>query len=237
MLNRRHLAPLVLLSLLWGCGGAQPDLKAKEYKGRLEDKKMELTFQCPPKWEVRENVNGHRAIARSPLESPKDNFQENMVVSGPLKGTLPEVRGRCESEFKKLKDFKALPSPSDIVDFDHERDGLKLHCRVYLQARPSGDFWMVSFTSTAADFPRHEPEFVAIIATFGKPLPADSPSPAPAASGSPAPASTAIPASPTASPVAATATPAPAPPTPSPAVSPTIRPGTPTPIATSTKAP
>jgi hypothetical protein len=234
MLNRKHLAPLVLLTLLYGCGGAQPDLKAKEYKGRLEDKALQLSFQCPEKWEVRENVMGHRAIARSPLESPTDDFQENMVVTGPLKGTLAEVRSHCESEFKKLKDYQTLPSPSDILDFDHQRDGLKLHCRAYLQARPGGDFWMVSFTSTAADFPRHEAEFVAIMATFGKPLPPLTPSPTPALSGSATPAATPVAtATPTAEATPGSGTPTPAAvdsATPTPAH--TATPGGPTPATT-----
>ena len=222
MLKRRLWAPLVLLSLLWGCGGSQTNLKAKEYNGRLEDKEMALSFQCPATWEVRENVSGHRAIARSPLESPQDDFQENMVITGPLKGSLQEVHDRCESEFKKLQDYKPLSSPPDILDFEHQRDGMKLHCRAYLEPRPAGDFWMVSFTSTAKDFQKHEAEFVAIMSTFGKPLPELPPTPTPGVSGTPA-------ASPTA---AASATP-----TAAALATPTSSPLPATPVASSTPAP
>jgi len=186
MLRNKLWVPALLLSLLWGCGGAQPDLKAKEYKGRLEDTSIGLSFQCPESWEVRENVDGHRAIARSPLEGPQDTFQENMVVTGPLKGSLSEVRTRVEGELKKLKGFKLLAAPQDIVDFDHQTNGLQLHCRTYLQARPLGGFWMVSFTSTSSDFARHENAFVGIMANFGKPLaPQTSPTPATSPSANP----------------------------------------------------
>lgn len=195
-------------------------MKAKEYKGHFEDAKQGLIFQCPTSWDIRENVEGHRVIARSPLDKAKgDKFQENLIVSGPLAAaSLDEMRAQAEAEFKKLDHYQSLPAPSDILDFDYQFNGQDLHGRAYLsKLKDKNEYWLLQFTDAKADFPAHEATFVEIVATFGVPA-GSSPTPVinpPAATVTPAVSAT--PAA-TATPVVS-ATPALATPTPAPAVS------------------
>lgn len=214
----------LILLFLCGCGGSPTDLKAKEYKGRLEDRAQGLAFQCPEKWEIRENVHGHRAIGRSPRENPKDAFQENVVVSGPLTGTsAEEVLAASQTQLaKELKGYKQLSATATQLDFVHEQQGQKLRCRQLLHPHPKGGFWVVTFSSSEAEFARWEPEFGKIWASFGAPLPAASATPTPAASPPATPAVVATPA-PVATPVATprpTLTPGASSPSPKPVQSP-----------------
>jgi len=228
MFNRRHLVPLALLLTLFGCGGNAASMKAKEYKGHFEDAKQGLIFQCPTSWDIRENVEGHRVIARSPLEKDKgDKFQENLIVSGPVAAaSLDEVRAQAEVEYKKLDHYQSLAAPADILDFDYQFNGQDLHSRVYLnKIQDKNEYWLVQFTDAKADFPSHEAAFVGIMATWGL-QPGGTPTPivnGPPASATPAatqtPAATATPVV-TATPAAvATATPVVTTPTPAPAAS------------------
>ena len=137
MLNHKHLVPLALLLILFGCGGNPANMKAKEYKGHFEDSKQGLIFQCPTSWDIRENIEGHRVIARSPLEKASgDKFQENLIVTGPLPATsLEDIHAQCETDFKKLEHYQALGAPPDILDFDYQFKGQDLHARAYLSKR------------------------------------------------------------------------------------------------------
>ena len=218
MFKRRHLVPLALLLTLFGCGGSTANMKAKEYKGHFEDAKQGLIFQCPTSWDIRENVEGHRVIARSPLEKDKsDKFQENLILSGPVAAaSLDEVRAQAEADYKKLDHYQSLAAPADILDFDYQFNGQDLHSRVYLnKIRDKNEYWLVQFTDAKADFPGHEAAFVGIMATWGL-QPGASPTPivnGPPASATPVvtqtPAATATPVA-TATPAATTPTPAPA---------------------------
>ncbi len=184
--------PITLLFLLWGCGGAQPDLKAKEYKGRFEDKAQGVSFTCPEKWEVRENIHGQRVIARSPLESRQDSFQENLVVTGPLPGkSQQEVRDQVVQDLKsQLTKFAEEKSDNDSLDYVHELDGQSLKCRSYvLPGAKDGEFWLYTLNSTAKEFVRWEKPFAEISSTFHKPIVEFSPTPSQSAT----PATTATP--------------------------------------------
>lgn len=179
--------PITLLFLLWGCGGDQPDLKAKEYKGRFEDKVQGVSFTCPEKWEVRENIHGQRVIARSPLESRQDRFQENLVVNGPLKGdSQPEVVEQVTQDLKsQLTKFSEEKGEGDGFEYLHQQEGQALKCRSYvLPGAKSGEFWLYTLSSTADDFARWDKPFREISATFHKPIVEVSPTPA--ATGTPA---------------------------------------------------
>ena len=170
MLNHKQLVPLALLLTLFGCGGNPANMKAKEYKGHFEDSKQGLIFQCPTSWDIRENIEGHRVIARSPLEKAKgDKFQENLVVTGPVSATsLEEVHAQCEAEFKKLEHYQALPGLPDILDFDYQFKGQDLHARAYLiKLKDKNDYWVMQFTDAKADWPAHEAVFVQVMSTFG----------------------------------------------------------------------
>jgi hypothetical protein len=236
------IAPL-LLGVLWGCGGSQPDLKAKEYKGMFQDKAAGLSLRCPEKWEIRENVEGHRVIARSPLESRQDNFQENLVVTGPIQaGTVEEALAAVETDLQgKLDGYKKLDSSvPGALAYTHLLKGVALQCRAHFQPNPKGGFWLLLFTSTTADFNRFQGEFDGIVATFGQPLPEITPSPTPGASSSPTTAPTAgqVEVPPESTPAGATATPAPASATPAQAsATPAVAPATPAAPAATTPAP
>lgn len=237
MLNRRHLVPLALLLTLFGCGGNPASMKAKEYKGHFEDAKDGLIFQCPTSWDIRENIEGHRVIARSPLDQAKgDKFQENLIVSGPVAAaSLDEMHAQAEAEFKKLDGYQAQAGTADILDFDYKFNGQDLHSRAYLnKVKDKNAYWLVQFTDAKADFPSHEAAFVQIMATWGL-QPGASPTPVanPPASGTPAPASPtpAVSSTPAATP-SASASPAPAV-TPAASATPATR-STPSPAASAT---
>lgn len=251
MLNHRHLVPLALLLTLFGCGGRAGNMKAKEYKGHFEVAKEGLLFQCPTSWDIRENVEGHRVIARSPLESKSDTFQENLVVSGPVAATsLEEMRTKAETELKKLDHYQALASPADVLDFDYQFSGQELHGRTYLlKLKDKNEYWLAQFTDAKADFPTHEAAFVQIMASWGL-APGETATPivnvpvgtaTPAASGTPTPAVSATPSAPdTATPAASptpaiSGTPTPSAPSPTPSASASATPAvSPTPAASST---
>lgn len=239
MLNRRHLVPLALLLTLFGCGGRAGNMKAQEYKGHFEAAKEGLVFQCPTSWDIRENVEGHRVVARSPLEGKNDKFQENLVVSGPIPATsLEDMRAKAETELKKLDHYQAQASPADILDFDYQFSGQELHGRAYLlKLKDKDEFWLAQFTDARADFPTHEAAFVQVMASWGlapgstatpvvnapaaTDTPAASATAAPAASATPTPVLSATPSAPgTSTPAAASSTPS-APASATPAVSPT----------------
>lgn len=170
MLNHKQLVPLALLLILFGCGGNPANMKAKEYKGHFEDSKQGLIFQCPTSWDIRENIEGHRVIARSPLEKEKgDKFQENLIVTGPLPAaSLQEIHARCEADFKKLDHYQALGGLADILDFDYQYNGQDLHGRAYLsKLKDRNEYWVAQFTDAKADWPAHEAVFVQVMATFG----------------------------------------------------------------------
>ncbi|MFN8611033.1 MAG: hypothetical protein U0931_26055 [Vulcanimicrobiota bacterium] len=221
MLNRRHLVPLALLLTLFGCGGRAGNMKAKEYKGHFEDPKQGLIFQCPTTWDIRENVEGHRVIARSPREGQADKFQENLVVSGPVAAaSLEAMHTQAENEFKKLDHYQAQAAPPDILDFDYEFKGQALHARAYLsKVKDKNEFWLAQFTDDKGDFPTHEAVFVQIMSSWGQapgstPTPIVNTAPSGTPEGSPTPP-TAATATPSASATpAASLTPAQSPPPP-----------------------
>lgn len=207
MHKSRHLSTALLLFSLWGCGGEQPELKAKEYKGRFEDKVQGISFTCPEKWEVRENIHGQRVIARSPLEAAQDGFQENLVVTGPiLSADLSSAFEKVGSDLQsQLKDFKEHARSTSQLDFSHKLEGQTLKARSYLLAgAQEQQFWLYTFTSTDSEFARWEKPFQAIAATFRQPLVSSTPTPTPAASAtpeaSPRPLSTLTPGPPASSP-------------------------------------
>jgi hypothetical protein len=144
-------------------------MKAKEYKGHFEDAKQGLIFQCPTSWDIRENVQGHRVIARSPRDPKEDKFQENLVVSGPFPAaSLEEMHALAESDLKKLDHYQALPATNDILDFDYQFDGQELHGRAYLwKIKDKNEYWLAQFTDSKADWPAHEAVFVEIMSSWG----------------------------------------------------------------------
>lgn len=160
---------MALLLSLFGCGGRAGNMKAQEYKGHFEATKEGLVFQCPTSWDIRENVEGHRVIARSPLESKTDTFQENLVVSGPVPAaSLEEMHTKAESELKKLDHYQAQAAPADVLDFDYQFNGQDLHGRAYLlKLKDKNEYWLAQFTDARADFPGHEAAFVQIMASWG----------------------------------------------------------------------
>ena len=200
MLNRRTLVPLALLLTLFGCGGGGGNMKAKEYKGHFEDAKQGLIFQCPTSWDIRENVEGHRVIARSPRDPKEDKFQENLVVSGPIAAaSQEEIHGKAEAEFKKLDHYQAQPAPGDILDFDYQFEGQDLHGRAYIwKIKDKNEYWLAQFTDAKADWPAHEAVFVQIMSSWGM-APGTTPTPI---------VQPAVQTSPSATPAAVTATPA-----------------------------
>lgn len=209
--KKAMLAPL-LLAILCGCGGRNTNLKASEYRGKFQDQQIGLSFVCPERWEVRENVQGHRVVARSPLENRQDPFQENLVVSAvPGAQDTAAALMQAESDFKaKLEGFQRLETPgaaSDVLLFQHQLKGQQLQCRAHFLANPRGGVWMLLFTSTAKDFPRWQTEFDNIAASFGKTIPEllHSPTPGvatetPAGTETPAPSASQTPSTPTATP-------------------------------------
>ncbi len=228
-MNPKICVPLLLLASLFGCGGQPTDIKAKEYKGHFEDKNDGLFFSCNTTWEVRENIQGQRVIARSPREGANDPFQENLVISGPYAGeTEAEARATAQAQLAKLPGF-ALKG-EDPLDFVHQQQKLNLRCQAAFIKNPKGGYWMATFTSTDVHFPAKVAEWDKIRATMSgqktaapatpvvaSPTPAvkltATPAATPKASATPAVVPTATPkvsapvTKPTATPAALTATP------------------------------
>lgn len=185
----RILAGPLLLLTLAGCGGGNAqNLKPKDYHGQFEDTAQGLSFRCPSQWDVRENVQEARVIARAPLEAKDDPFRENLVALGPLKvADVATARTSTQATLRaQLEKYQEFPSEGDALLYTYEEKGRALESRAhFLPAKPTG-VWMVVFTSTPDKYAAWAPEFDAVVKTFGQPLPKPEGSATPAVTMTPA---------------------------------------------------